>query len=104
MSDIQRWKPSKSSINKIKMEVSERGKYIKYSDYLAETQRLQSIIKEMQQVDDVLSPRRKESEAIALVRKYLTENSTKLPDDFQKVLHDNLWDLYEGDDALSLQN
>lgn len=55
MSEIQKWKPSKSSINKIKMEVSERGKYIKYSDYLAEIQRLQSIIQEMQQVDDMLA-------------------------------------------------
>lgn len=31
---IQRWKPSKGDINKIKMEVSDDGKYVKYSDYL----------------------------------------------------------------------
>jgi hypothetical protein len=36
MSDtkIQRWKPSSGDINKIKMEVSPVGNYIKYSDFL----------------------------------------------------------------------
>lgn len=32
---IQRWRPSKGDINKIKMEQSETGKYVRYADVLA---------------------------------------------------------------------
>lgn len=32
---------------------------------------------------------------IAEFREYLLKNSTDLPDDFKKVLYENLWDLYE---------
>lgn len=31
---IHRWRPSKGDINKIKMEVSATGKYVRYSDHL----------------------------------------------------------------------
>lgn len=31
---IQRWKPAKHDIFKIKMEVDPKGKYVKYSDFL----------------------------------------------------------------------
>jgi hypothetical protein len=33
--DVQRWRPSKGDINKIKMEVSPTGKYVRYADFLA---------------------------------------------------------------------
>lgn len=32
---IQRWRPAKGDINKIKMETSETGKYVTYADHLA---------------------------------------------------------------------
>lgn len=31
---VQRWRPTKGDINKIKMEVSPIGKYVRYSDYI----------------------------------------------------------------------
>lgn len=31
----QRWRPTKGDINKIKMEVSDTGKWVRYADYLA---------------------------------------------------------------------
>jgi hypothetical protein len=38
VTDIQRWKPSKGDINKIKMEIDPRGKYVRYADHLAVVQ------------------------------------------------------------------
>lgn len=35
MSTIQRWRASKGAINKVKMEVSPRGKWVTYADYMA---------------------------------------------------------------------
>ena len=39
---IQRWKPSNSDVNKIKMEASSNGKYVKYSDYLIAIEQLKA--------------------------------------------------------------
>ena len=47
----------------------------------------------LQQVNESLA--KHDRKVIAEFREYLLKNSTDLPDDFKKVLYENLWDLYE---------
>lgn len=42
MSSLPRWRPTKGDVNKIKMEVSPTGRYVRYADHLAERERLES--------------------------------------------------------------
>ena len=40
MNTIQRWRPTKGDINKIKMEASDSGEYVRYASYLDECEKL----------------------------------------------------------------